>query len=573
MNDLKKALSFVALLLSCTVIAQQKTIQQVKFAKLKTTKILPVFKFKGKVLTPIVNVNTGAVSADRRTVRDRLVKEVLPFDGTNGAAETEGNETASNGCKSIPTTLKAGFSELNIIDPNGIEIWPGRIVKISSMDDGTYNNFTNFTARKDLNIGLISAGTSKTPVDRTIPAATVTQSTVTNAANNIKNSFGANDFGSISWEFDYTKCYSSEQFFIEAGAGISFSPISLLANGTGLVRNGKKSNTLVIRYMRKAYDVKVENDLAEVVEGTDLGVDAGIIANVSYGQFGIVEIQSDSSYSDMEAAFNFTVNPDPTMSISTDLRTKYQTIASSFKIQGIFRGIQGNSSTDNISSVNDIKRILTGSGAITATTPVVPIAFIVKSLNDGATMMLRSTLSYNKIECPPIVPNAEIVKLKIKLVALTSPRVNDGFSDDEDIFGNIKIKATGVDEIVAWTKTKANNVKIKKSTLPTEDGTYSMAGVARDFYVECERTPAKMMAKKVEVSVNLTDEEGIGGDREYEAKKLSVSFQDLLSSITATSTTTGIDNLDVSNQTFFIDVVENGNTNKVRVWFKAQKVN
>jgi len=161
----------------------------------------------------------------------------------------------------------------------------------------------------------------------------------------------------------------------------------------------EKKNTVVLKFVREAYDVKVDSDIAQVLNTANVSGDAGIVSSVTYGQFGIVEIQSDSSLSDIHAALDFSFNVDPTVTISGNARTKLNETLNSLSIKGIFKGVQGNNSLTNIASVNDLKNILSGNGAFTQTTPVVPLSFVIKSLKTGATMMLKTSLTYTKREC------------------------------------------------------------------------------------------------------------------------------------------------------------------------------
>lgn len=533
------------------------------------------FKFKGAILRPIATTTTSAVSSDRKTTRDGVTREVLAYDGsTTGSAEretgTERNSKSDNTiCNSQNVILTAGFSELNLLDPSAVEIWPGRLVKISSMDDGSYTSFTDFTSRKNMNIAMIAAGTSTTSVIRMVPGASVSQGSVVNAVNSMKNQFGRNDFGSDSWMYDSYNVFNSDQFLIEAGAGVNATPINLSVSANAGFNSSVKKNKIVLRFVREAFDVKVDSDLDDIVEAANLSNDAGIVASVSYGQFGMIEIESDSSLTDMNAALDFAFNVDPTVGVSGSLRTQLSSTLNSFSMRGIFKGVQGNSNIITIPSINDLKNMLLGNRNITATTPVVPLAFIIKSLKDGSTMMLKSTMSYTKKECT-VLPPASETRLKIKLIALTVPKVNDGFSNDEDIFGKIRLKYNDNAYKTVWNRIKERNVKVQQSTRPTDPGAYSLIGDATTLDFTVSNDPAIIQSKKIRINVKLEDEEAFKVT--YNEKTLDVMVTDLIQSLNATGTTS-IDNFDSVEKAFFIDVVESGNTNKVRVWFRAQKTN
>lgn len=539
------------------------------------------FRFNGQL---IGLQNTAVIPriAARKSVIDGVTREVLPYDGsTVGAVKTLG--PSSNGtvdgrsCPIIPVELKAGFNEFNLLDPNAVEIWPGRLVKISSIDEGAYATFNPVNARRNVDIALIAAGTAQASMVSTIPGSQISQGQVVDAVNILKGRFGSNDFGSDSWMFDQTDFFNTKQFLVEAGAGVNVSPINLELRASGGVNSTEKKNSVVLKFVREAYDVKVDSDLNQIVTDTNINSDAGIVSSVTYGQIGIVQIQSDESLSKIHAALDFSFNVDPSVAISGNARTEIDETLRSFSVKGIFKGVQGNSSVDPgaISSVDDLKNILSGNSVFTQTTPVVPLSFTVKSLKDGATMMLKSTLSYNQPDCPTGVENPnQPKKLKIKLIALTVPRVNDGLSDDEDIFGKISARtnANGSGRLITtplWSKSRANNVKVKQSRLPNDEGAYSMAGVATELEIMSLNDAAIMRNKFLELIVELKDDEV--NNPVYERRALRITFADLLRSITA-GPTTSLENFDPTSKAFFVDVVEVGNTNKVRVWFKASVV-
>jgi hypothetical protein len=577
MTLLKQLFVWAALGFCFAAEAQTITKKKSAIGSLSTKTVLTTYKFNGKILPVVVKSGIKSLS-ERKTVRDGVTREVVPFDGSAlGSRENNigspGSETGSNViCNVQQVSLTAGFNELNMLDPTAVEIWPGRIIKISSIDDGSYTSFTGFNSRNDMKIAVIAAGTAQTLVDRTVPGSGISQASVINAVNSVKNNFGRNDFGSDSWMFESFNCFSSSQFLIEAGAGITATPINLDIRANSSLSTSEKKNKIVIKFMREAYDVKVDSDLGQIVNADNLAEDAGIIASVSYGQFGIIEIQSDSSLTTMDAALNFAFNADPTVNISGSLRTKLNNTIASFSIKGIFKGVQDNATIKTLPNINELKNMLLGNGSISATTPVIPLSFVVKSLKDGSTMMLKSSMSYAKRECT-VLPPASNTKLKVKLIALTVPQVNDGFSDDEDIYGSIKFQSnafvSGGIEKTAWSKGKTNNVKVKNSTTPADPGAYNMAGDATDAEIISSNDLAVMRDKYLTVKVDIKDDEI--NNPSYGVKSLKIPFTDLVQSLTATNTTT-LDNFDAGARAFFVEVVEVGNSNKVRVWFKVQRI-
>jgi hypothetical protein len=524
-------------------------------------------------------VKLVAGGSDKTTTSDGVTRTVLPLDGsTQGVSQqlgaSQNTQDAATVCQSQTVTLSAGFSELNLLDPGGIEFWPGRLIHISSIDDGSYTSFAGFESRNPLSIALIGSGAATNNVTRSIPStgSGITQGTVTNAINTIKNNFGSNDFGSVGWDFDLVEFSSTNQFMLEVGAGVQIAPVNLETRARAGFDTRQFKNKIVLRFVREAFTVKVDSPLDQLVNAATLSDDAGVISSVKFGQFGIVEIESDSSLVAMQAALDFKFNVDPTVAVTGDVATRLENTANSFSIKAIFRGISGNENIPSAPTINDLKRILSGGRPFTATTPVVPIAFTVNSIKTGQMMMLKSRMSYVKRECT-VVPASENFRLVIQPIAITSPRINDGLSDDEDVFGKIRIrieKTPGTGNFnEVWSKAMDRNVKVKQSVSPSADGAYSLVGDAQNYSFHAQAAGVDMN-DKLAINIRLSDEEFIGGPYPYGEKTLMIPVSDLIRSLSADGTTS-IDNFDNTNKAFFIDVVENNNTNKLRVWFKVKK--
>ncbi len=568
----------VLLLTTNQVNAQKVTFIKYKMLNNTSNKRLFDAKYAGAIPKLIKVKQLAPVNSDRKTVRGNLTRIVVPYDGSNiGSSETEGSETQNkNGnasCSVQPVTISAGYNELALLDPNAVEIWPGRIIRISSIDDGSYTSFTDYTSRKDLKVALVAAGTSQRSIIETVPATTaITQGRVIDARDRLKNQFGSNDFGSDSWMYESYNYYEMNQLFIEAGAGVSVPPANFDLRASASFNSSVKKNKIIIKFARKAFDVKVDNDLSDLVIAPNLSNDAGIIYSVGYGSLGIVEIESDSSLTDMSAALDFAFNVDPSVAISGNMRTQLNNTLQSMTVKAIFKGVAGNGQIQTFPSINDVKNLLIGTTPLSATTPVVPLSFSIKSLKDGSTMMLKSTLSYNKRECT-MLPPGQTTTLKIKFLALTVPNVNDGLTGEEDIYGKIKVRANlpNKDEYInIWNRSRDEYVAVGESQLPTDNNAYNLSGDASIFAISFKNDEVNLDTKKLYVRLDLKDYEPFGRVVDYSNRTYEFSLADLIKSSTATPNDV-IDNFNNAARAFVTEVVEQGQTNKVKIWFKVEK--
>lgn len=558
----------------------------IKFTKMSKTSLqlrqayINALKYKG--------ITTGSIGstvpAQNRTVRDGRTTEVLPYDGTaTGVGEPQlGTSTTDQSgggviCNSVPVTLKAGFNELNLLDPNAVEIWPGRFIKISSIDDGAYTDFSEFTSRKDMRLAIIAAGTSQSSTTANVVGSQISQGNVNNALNSIKNSFGPNDFGSTGWDFEQIEYFNREQFALSAGLGITAVPIQLDIRSNASFNTGVKKNKIVLKFSRTAYHAKVDNpNFSELVEASNLSNDAGVIVSVAYGSFAIVEIESDSSFSKMNAALNATFQADPSATVTTNLSVDIQNTISNFSIKGIFRGISGNQSIQTITNINNLKSILSNNAStFTATTPVVPIAFIIKSLKTAETMMLRTTMTFTKRECTALPDAPKDIRVKVRMKAFTCPRVNDGLTNEEDIYGTLEVSSgptnrrENVKEV--WDKGVNSHVKVKQSTTPSAEGAYSLANRASDYVFTMKTDETSLRNNELWVKASLCDEEW-GKCVPYETRTVKIKYRDVLQAIkdkNVANSTSSIDSYDQAQKLFKFDTVERGNTNKIVIWFEV----
>lgn len=549
--------------------------------QLMVQKNLNSFAFKGSKISNFSNVNkSSTVNPEYRTVRNGRIIEVKPNDGNLGINSSEGssNSTREEGliCNTQNVTLSAGFNELNLLDVTTPEIWPGKIINIATMDEGSFETFTNYSKRNDLKITLVNAGTSSNSVSRIVNANNIIQGTVIDAINNIKNNYGTNSFGSQSWLFELIEYNSLQQFSIAAGLGVAVQSINLDIRANSSISSGVKKNKVIIKFLRDAYTVKVDNDLSNVVEQENISVNAGIIASVNYGSFGIIEIESDSSFSAIESTLNAAFQVDPSTSVSANMNLEQKNTLANLSIKGIFKGIDGNQDIRNNLTLDGIRRIITNDlPDVKSTTPVVPISFSIKSLKTGETMMIRTTLTFSRKECIPLPASPQ--KVRVKMIGLTCPKVNDGFSGEEDIFGSITVSTVNQKKVV-WNVTKSRNVKVGLSSAPPGSAngselSYSLSGSAKDF--DFLLSPLDSLDHKdLSVKVEFFDEEW-GGPRDgsypYEIRTIKIKYSDIMQIIKQRQNFNKPELLewDTTHKMFKLTTNEIGNTNKIILWFNV----
>jgi hypothetical protein len=544
--------------------------------------LLNSFKYNGKVVTYVGTSNE--VSSNRKTIRNGRTTVVMVDDGSSGTNEKIGNtstsKTQTEVCNTTQVTLEAGFNELNILDQQAVEIWPGRIINISTMDEGAYETFTNYTRRNDLRVAVINSGTSSGSVFRQIKGSNISQGTVRDAYNDILRNFGSNSFGSQTVMMEIIEYFNDEQFSIEAGLGIQAPALQLNLGASSGVRKNAKKNKIILKFLRDAYTVKVDNDINQLVEAENLSNDAGIIVSVNYGSWGIVQVESDSSYSSMISTLNAAFQADPTTSVTSNMNAEQKNTATSMSIKGIFKGVDGNNSLRNFANLDQVREITTNNKDYTATSPVVPISFSIKSIKTGQTMMLRSTMTYPRPECKPISSNDGPKNVRVKLIAFSCPKVSDGFSSDEDIFGNIDIAFNengNKKSIRAWEASTNNNVKVGESHAPNGargEKAYSLEGApsVKDVTFKIDGSDPNLETKMLEVTLNLKDEEW-GGPYEYESRTYKIKYSHILLLLSRPKGESAPQPTPLYHRThgmYMLETIEKQKDNKIVLWLQIE---
>jgi hypothetical protein len=163
------------------------------------------------------------------------------------------------------------------------------------------------------------------------------------------------------------------------------------------------------------------------------------------------------------------------------------------------------------------------------------------------------------------------------MIGLTCPKVNDGFSGEEDIFGSITVSTVNQKKVV-WSVTKSRNVKVGLSSAPPGSAngselSYSLSGSAKDF--DFLLSPLDSLDHKdLSVKVEFFDEEW-GGPRDgsypYEIRTIKIKYSDIMQIIKQRQNFNKPELLewDTTHKMFKLTTNEIGNTNKIILWFNV----
>jgi hypothetical protein len=180
------------------------------------------------------------------------------------------------------------------------------------------------------------------------------------------------------------------------------------------------------------------------------------------------------------------------------------------------------------------------------------------------------------------------------LLGISCPRVNDGISNDEDVYGKIFIYSSydyngSISELaqnVAWVRDIQNNVKVKFSIGPDQAGAYTFRGSNTDRWfiqnnqlvkrnvpadvvgLSLKMDPNSRSKGKLIVGMKLCDEE-FNRCRGYETRVIDISFADILKYLENKSTFKHID-FDPHYKLFKLETREKGQSNSLVFWFDIE---
>ncbi|MBK9729523.1 MAG: thiol-activated cytolysin family protein [Saprospiraceae bacterium] len=438
-----------------------------------------------------------------------LTRTVLPDDGiSEQISRTDGesiNDREDNViCTVTPMFLEAGFNEANILNPDGVEFWPGRLIDISSIDDGSYTNFTDFTSRNNISISLNAAGTSANNINETIQGTDITRGNVVNAINRIKRNWGPNNFGSLDIGSEEIRAYEINQFFLEAKAGVMIPGMALNISATASTSNIRTKNTIVYKLFRAAYTVGIDSDISTItnLNPEDVSEDGGIVSAVKYGSFALIEVTSELTHDSINALMSAAFSVGGT-TIEAGLESRLNHMISSSSVKILLRGVSENFQT-NAATIEDFKKVLFGiKEEFSATSPVVPIAFVIRSLKSGQIMKLKTTMTFNKRDCTIIPPDADIsMTLQVIGIAVLEAEVESSL----DIFGKINFDTDipNTDYVTVWEKKRHQAVEIAEGV----GARYDAKGSSKRFKIKFKASTNYLSTKSLIIGIHLKDRDG-----------------------------------------------------------------
>ncbi len=389
--------------------------------------------------------------------------------------------------KSTPFSLEQNLRDLILFNPNLDVIFPGALVRKSSVINGSPALIN--VDRTGIDLWINISHSDSISAKNINPNAGDVNTSINEILKRNNTGFSA---GST---FDYSTVYSLEQSLLELELNADWISGSLASN---LTKKSNAENSIVIAkftqpYYTASYSIPqkgnqfiFEKGLSEATcDNLFNKVDPPCyISSVTYGRTILFKLESKSSSTEIQAALNLTqgfIGGKVEGKVAYEALNKLQQLEIMILVKG------GNPEEANkVMQTKDFMEYITKNSSPSASSPGVPISFVVKDIKNNSLVQLSKATDFNEY-------NVHSLKRDIRVTLHNMKIHNDGdggFEGAGDFVWSIKVNG----EVLSETNSEV--------TLSTGDN-YTF-NVSKTF------TLPYSSSDKLEFEANITEKDGGG---------------------------------------------------------------
>lgn len=258
-------------------------------------------------------------------------------------------------------------------------IYPGSLIKGSSVDGGTFDPIVGYT-RKPISVGLSLVGKNVT--------GTIDWPSWTSTINFVNTALQSGISGKqlSSFSFDMQQITTYNEMKLTFGANVSVGSIfSVGVNGTS--NKIRKKFGLTAKFVQKNFTLNMDIPRdGQLITGTIDPTLAGqwsplYVNSITYGRMGVVLIESDDNIQELSLAFKAAFNIGVVKGdVGVTLDQKNIINRASIKI--FLTGGQGETGVKTINGYDEFKEHILKGGEFTENDPGVPLFFRMRYLSD-----------------------------------------------------------------------------------------------------------------------------------------------------------------------------------------------
>lgn len=415
------------------------------------------------------------------------------------------NDDATLECTTKTFKGAPGYNELFTLDPTTDVIYPGALLKGESIPTGTYEGISANRAPITISASLQNITNVKIDIEN--------PNKLSNVRQGITDLLGQEVNGATPAEIslDISEVYSEQH--LDAQIGVNYRGVGKKVSADLSYGSSSYKNTFVLKFIQRYYTLDVDtpgsspSDLfTDLPDVNLLGSTSPVyVSSVQYGRMVLYTVESNSSITDVKAAFDASVG-------STDgtIDTEYQNIINSSNIKALIIGGSGSGAVKAINGPAEVYNFIAEGGNYSKDSPGAPLAYKLRYLKSGfpaARVVL--TTEYQVRECDLAYP-----EYKVTIWKITGEQPSD-----TELHGNLRMKMkvgtsyldannNNIDDGPSWSRSRDNHVDVQNDKTHTINEDYIFKPYRPNMAVDQIEFYGELFDKNLVGSANLGNKSG-----------------------------------------------------------------
>ena len=362
-----------------------------------------------------------------------------------------------------------GYNEMFTLDPTTDVIYPGALLKGETVPTGTYEGINADRAPITISASLQNIANVKIDIQDPNRLSEVRQG-ITDLLNQEVN--GATP---AEINLDITQVYSEQH--LEAAIGVNYRGVGKKVSADLSFNSSTYQNTFVLKFIQRYYTLDVDSpgkspsDLfTNLPNPNSFGSTSPVyVSSVQYGRMVLYTVESNSSITDVKAAFDASVG-----STDGEIDIEYQNIINSSNIKALIIGGSGSGAVQAINGPGEVYNFIAEGGNYSKDSPGAPLAYKLRYVREGfpvAKVVLAT--EYQVRDCDLAYPEFRVT---IDKITGTQP-------SDTELHGNLRmrmkiqggyldINGNGYDDGPSWSRSQNDYVDVQNDKTHTINNDY-----------------------------------------------------------------------------------------------------
>ncbi|NER11706.1 thiol-activated cytolysin [Muriicola jejuensis] len=385
--------------------------------------------------------------------------EESPISQTESSAPERDSDDTSLECVTRTYKGAPGFNEMFTLDPTTDVIYPGALLKGESITTGEYIGINADRAPITVSTSLSNI-TGSPSIEIKDPNKL---SEVREGINELLNR-EVNGATPAQISLDITEVYSEQH--MSAAIGANYRGVTKKVSADLSFGSSNYKNTFVLKFIQKYFTLDLNSpgrqpsdlftNLPDI--GTLGAANPVYVSSVTYGRMVLYTVESNSSITEVKAAFDAAVG-------STDgqIDTEYQQTINSSNIRAMIIGGSGSGAVQAINGPEEVYNFIAEGGNYSKDSPGAPLAYKLRFVKEGfpvAKVVLAT--EYQIRDCDLAYP-----EYQVSIVRITGTQPSD-----TELWGRLRMKLkvgssyidmnnNNLDDGPSWSRAEDNYVDVQ----------------------------------------------------------------------------------------------------------------